>query len=63
LSPFCAPTREELTDIIPASVMAAKVEIAATGPAHSLLFIMESLPLGGIAETWIKAVRCAFRAP
>jgi hypothetical protein len=44
LSPFCARTREELTDIIPANVMAAKVEIAATGPAHSLLFIMEVSP-------------------
>jgi hypothetical protein len=42
LSPFCARTREELTDIIPASVMAARVEIAATEPARGLLFIMEA---------------------
>jgi hypothetical protein len=31
-----------LTDIIPASVMAANVEISARGPAHRLLFITEA---------------------
>jgi hypothetical protein len=58
LSPLCARTREELTDIIPASVMAAKVEIAATEPAHSLLFIMEASTFKPILQN--IRVHCAF---